>query len=395
MNAAEWDLIILGGGCAGLSLARELARLEGRGKSIPSTLVLESKKTCQSSATWCRWRKRDRPAPSIEAHNWPTWTFSCEGQSVSHTSKDYTYGCIRSADFFHDALERIAGSKKIEVLTGAPAEVSANHHQKLRVTSNDQSFFCRQIVDTRPPSRDHISASRLFQVFSGVELEVKNRNMPSHAAGLMKGMTTDHLGFRFDYVLPFPGNRLLVESTRFSPIPLSEDQLDDDLNSCLRRVLESSDFTVHRRESGIIPMGMPALPQPDHPNWFLAGTRGGAVRPASGFAFADIQDWARQCACKLATQGTPVGHPAPAPVLRWMDDLFLSVLVRDPDRAPDLFMAMARNLEPDQFVRFMTGCNTTGDLLAVVKSLPKIPFLRELAAGWLPVKSSTTQTLAS
>jgi lycopene beta-cyclase len=54
-----YDLIILGGGCAGLSLARRLSEL---GEDCPQTVILESRSSYTDDRTWCFWwQQREKP----------------------------------------------------------------------------------------------------------------------------------------------------------------------------------------------------------------------------------------------------------------------------------------------------------------------------------------------
>ena len=67
------------------------------------------------------------------------------------------------------------------------------------------------------------------------------------------------------------------------------------------------------------------------------------------------------------------------PVLAWMDGVFVDVLKRDPQSAPDLFYRMFRGTTGGRFARFMMEQPSPADVLAVVASLPTLPFLRAAA----------------
>ena len=77
----------------------------------------------------------------------------------------------------------------------------------------------------------------------------------------------------------------------------------------------------------------------------------------------------------LAGSG-PIGHPRQSALPGWMDAVFLDALARDPARAPAFFMALAKSLSPEAFVRFMSDEAGIRDRVHVVSSLPPAPFLR-------------------
>ena len=64
-----------------------------------------------------------------------------------------------------------------------------------------------------------------------------------------------------------------------------------------------------------------------------------------------------------------------------MDFLFLKVLRNEPQRAPELFYRLASGIPADAMARFMMDRASGLDLFAVMWSLPKMPFLRNLLKG--------------
>ena len=61
-----------------------------------------------------------------------------------------------------------------------------------------------------------------------------------------------------------------------------------------------------------------------------------------------------------------------------MDFLFLEVIRNDPKLAPELFLQLGRGMQPDAMARFMVDQARCTDVMAVIKSLPKTPFLNQL-----------------
>jgi len=111
----------------------------------------------------------------------------------------------------------------------------------------------------------------------------------------------------------------------------------------------------------------------------VGGTRGGAVRAASGYAFKRIQAWSKTCADSLLRGEGPVAQPPERKLQRRMDNLLLELLRDDPDLGPTIFMMLAQNVPPDTLVRFLSDEGDNADLLTVIRALPPLPFLRQLA----------------
>lgn len=382
------DVAILGGGCAGLSLARELARAEAGGRAVPSVLVIEPREAYTADRTWCFWSHRDDPPDPRVRYRWSGWRFSTPERSVVQRSDAWRYGAVPAQTFYDEALAAIETSEAIELRRGTVVLRVAPTPEGVQVATSDGEWLAGRVVDTRPPSRSSRAATKMVQAFAGAEVEGDAVTGEPDVVGLMDHMVTDDHGFRFDYDLPLTPTRRLVEATRFSAGPVTTQQLDADLNAALSRAIPGGRFRIVRRERGFIPMGLP-LPAPSgDARWVYAGTRGGAVRAATGYAFHRMQAWARDCARSVVDRGRVLAHPSPPWSVSSMDRLFLDVLRGHPGLAPGLFMALGERVPPDALVRFLMDRARPSDLLRVVGALPPGPFLQRIGRGLAPRRRS-------
>ncbi|MDZ7710229.1 MAG: lycopene cyclase family protein [Roseovarius sp.] len=111
------------------------------------------------------------------------------------------------------------------------------------------------------------------------------------------------------------------------------------------------------------------------------GLGGGAARPSTGYAFARIQRQA-DLVTRALVQGDPVPASLDGPFARFMDRVFLQVIQTMPERGPALFESLFRNASRDRLEHFLSGPVHPVDRLAVMTSLPTLPFLR---AAMFPV----------
>ncbi len=370
------DLVILGAGCAGLSLAARLASGDGDLRVV----IVDPRTEFADDRSWSFWHHEQHPLRDLVAHAWSGWTYSdIDGRSATHRVPGMSYQYIRGVDFYRWALTEIARDERLELRLGVAAhELSAvtlaDGTAGVRVTTDGGVVLARRVVDTRPRR----TAALLYQCFSGVEVEHGGalRTEPD-SVGLMTRMRSGADGLGFVYVLPLSPTRALVEWTRFSPVPLAERVIVAERDAEIA-ALGLAGATVSREEGGILPMGrVPADEQP-MPGVVLAGNAGGALRDASGYAFLRIQQWARRCADALARGEDPAPHPPEPWVRRQMDRIFLQAVRAHPERTADYFMAMARGVAPRRLLRFLTDRATAGDLAAIIASLPLLPFLAQL-----------------
>jgi lycopene beta-cyclase len=113
------------------------------------------------------------------------------------------------------------------------------------------------------------------------------------------------------------------------------------------------------------------------------GTRAGAPRGSTGYAFLPIQRHSRALADRLAR-----GDPGPAAMrgrlTDWLDRVFLARLVARPDAAPADFGRLFARVPADRLVRFLMETGGPLDHLRVMAALPTGAFLYHAAAVSLP-----------
>ena len=391
------DLAVVGGGCAGLSLARALAQ-DGIKQSV---IVIEPRTHYGNDRSWCFWAPDTQDAPKdlpliplpaqiwrTVHHRWPSWAFGQMNQPVAtKQSPGLSYQYLRASDFYQVCRQTIEASATVDLHLGQTVQMITPVAAGWEITTDKQVVQARHVIDTRGPDRERASKASLQQVFLGAEIEL---DVPAEIdiglAELMTDMRLVNGEFCFTYVLPYSPTRLLVEVTFFARVVPDRAVLEAELESLLQR-RGWGQAQVVRQEYAVLPMGLPsARVLPGQPP--QAGTGGGALRASSGYGFLRIQRWAANCAQHYLATGEVVGHPKPHWWWRSMDQLFLDVIVSDPSLAPVIFERMLKRTEPARFVRFMSDQASVMDCVRIIAGLPKRPFLTALlnrALGYMGV----------
>ena len=374
----EYDLIVIGGGCAGLSLARSLIE---KGSQL-QVLIVEHRSIYFDDRTWCFWSRDSHPLQKLEEKSWDAWQFSVLGAATYlHRSKnDLAYRCIRSGTFYEHAQREIERCSNISLRLSVNVDACWCDGETVTVATDKGDFYSRWVVDTRP-SPIVSNELRFGQYFCGAEIEAERDIFDEQVAQIMMDMQHDDHGFRFTYLLPFSKRRARIEETRFC-IGVSQDQLDLDLSQAIAGRLKEVGFFERRREKGFIPMDVTRPSASEDAFIFKAGVAAGAVRPSTGYAFSRIQNWALSCASALSEGAGPLSHAADPVWIRWIDQLFLKVIQDSRNDVPEIFSCLARGMQPDHFVRFLSDNVTLSDFVRAIHALPKKPFLTGL--GVLP-----------
>ena len=375
MNRVDVDLVIVGGGLAGLSLASRLAAQNFDG----SVLLVEPRLEYTDDRSWCLFTPEQSPWAVAATRRWQRWRIAARADAgLELSAAGWCYAYLRSSAVYAAALAKIAETPRIQLLRGHRVDSIRALDPGVEISSSAGTVRARWAVDTRPPSIQRIAQATLRQSFAGREIVLSGSFVDDGVVELMTDMHTDAHGFVFTYVLPLSPERALVEATRFSTTTLDPGVLEADLDA----VLEARGWAsaqVLRRESATLPMGLPVVDTVKaSPAVVCAGIGAGALRAASGYGFARIQAWADRCAQALARGAAPCGHPREPRLQAWMDTTFLRVLAAEPERTPAFFTALARALPGTVFARFMADAARPADLARIVAALPPAPFLRAL-----------------
>jgi len=377
-----FDLVILGAGCAGLSLA---ARLAAADSSLRVALV-EARDRYTEDRTWCGWRLQPHFFEDCKVAEWKQWQLSRAGQILGISSNSYPYEMLSAQMVYTKALSTIAKSRSTTWMLGVQAkELREGADNVMIELANGERLKTRWVVDTRP-SLAAIRHPWLWQSFVGIVAQLQGpetdfeRSMP-----MLMDFQSDTPGLiDFMYILPMGDRRYLFEYTRFSKEKAIPFELESRLRAWLAEYVGQG-WQELRRESGDLPM---AKVEPSGTRRIVhAGARGGSMRIATGYAFHNIQRWADECTAKLLEHGEPLA-PRKHWLLDWMDELFLRVLQRS-DVVPEQVMwSLFAESEPDALVRFLSGQPRLADYWPVVRGLPWSKFVGSAAGNLLPLKSA-------
>jgi len=373
-----FDLVILGGGCAGLSLSMALAAEGGR---CPRALIIESRTEYTNDRTWCYWKDSSACEPYPIQHRWQTMRAAHAGQSVSLDCGSTPYQMVAAQDFYAAARALIDRTPNMALRLGTSVAGEPSRSGGLwNIRTSSGNVTARSVVDTRPHQLPRRGGATLWQSFYGHEIECSAAVFDPLSLDLMNFLAPNARDVPFVYVLPVSPTRALVEVTVFGATPLGPGELSVRLEAALAKRVGDASFTLLRSEHGILPMGLTETPVTVDPSHVKVGMMAGGARPSTGYAFQRIQRWAGECADALMSCGQPVGHRPDPFALRMMDQIFLDVLRADPSRGGALFFSLFSRTDPARIIGFLSGGSGLFDSLAVVAAMPVSPFVKAALA---------------
>jgi lycopene beta-cyclase len=368
--------VILGAGCAGLSLALNLAL---RNDYSGRTLLVDRREFYSRDRTWCFFSPDD-PAlvpKELISTQWTSGVVCTDDVSVHLDFGDKPYVHVDASDFYAYALGILENDPRFSFALGRSVG-----DQDLLVDANTtfvridgDIYQAGMLVDTRNDRLAEQSRPTLWQVFIGMEIITDGSSFDPRTAVIMDFVQHDDHPVSFLYVLPTSETQALVEYTVFSTSLIDPESLKPDLVRSLTRKMGVGQHDIIRVERGAIPMGRTGA-QSNSKNRISSGLIAGAARPSTGYAFLRIQRWAKACAKLILEHQGLVGMTEDPLLTKVMDSLFLKVLTRTSMSAETIFLELFKNTPTQSLVRFLNDEGSIRDHFRVISSLPKSSFVR-------------------
>ena len=387
-STEEYRYIILGAGCAGLSLAWYM--LEAGIKD--SILLLDQRREYKNDRTWCYWSVEPTPFDDLADFSWKSWeVFSDQSARAVSDSACYPYLYLSSEQFYRRVQNRLRESPQVTLRLGQHVKGYEEVGGKVVVHTTDGSFSGRQLFNSvggqpaKLPQSDE--KPQWLQHFHGQRIQTNRPVFNSNRLTLMDHRVSQKDGPHFIYLLPFSPTEALVENTYFFSTVVSPTRHRTEIADYLSRInnLKLWDYEVLDEEAGAIPMGRYETSNQHDGLIRSIGVISGAARPATGYAFLRIQRQCRQiAACLAAGKRVPVKTQAfGSRKYDLFDEIMLRVLRKSPQLAPAFFTALFQGAPSDSVVRFLSERSSFADDLWVIRSLLQPDFIRLLlSSAW-------------
>ena len=357
----EYDYIIIGGGCSGLSLGIQMAKKEPD-KQI---LILESRSIYENDKTWSFWDVDSHPFENQIKSNWSQWQIRYQNSELTLNSEHYRYCSIPSDSFYTDARRQINLLPNLNILMDNRIESVVELASDMRIKTNKGYYTSSKVFDSRPEKKK----SSLYQHFLGWQVLSASAIFDPQKVILMDFDVDQSKGLHFVYLLPFSSKEALIESTFISAHIHETEVYEKAILTYLKTRFEATDYEIIRKERGVLPL---TTDRPDikSSKWIPIGAKAGWARASTGYAFLPIQK---------AVENLMLNQKRSKflNINRYLDKIFLTFLYNEPQSAPKVFFNLFRKNSSDRLIRFLTGYGSFIDIFQVLFSMPKITMIKQ------------------
>ena len=351
----EFDYIIIGGGCAGLSLAYEL---EINNKLKEKTLaIIETRDEYKRDKTWSFWKVFDHNFEDCVIKSWNNFTINSSEGFHELINKSFPYQSINSEKFY----------KKINSKLNLNPNVS--YFKRLNEINSKNSLIFNSVF------KDKLDKSKLWQHFQGIEIETSNDIFDDEIVNLMDFNCDQKNDVHFFYTLPFSKNTALIETTWLSDL---EDpslmNYDLQLENYIKNNLGIKNYKINFIEKGAIPLFYPNFKNDG--KTINIGSAGGMTRLSTGYTFLNIQEHSKYIVKNIDTIGKTKAYNI-GRKYQLLDKIFLKVLENHPEKMPNIFFNMFKT-SSNTAIKFLSNKSNVFEDINIISKMPKLIFMKAL-----------------
>ena len=349
----EFDYVIIGGGCAGLSLAYEL-EINNKLKD-KSLAIIENREKYERDKTWSFWKVFDHNFQDCVIKSWNNFTINMPDASRELKSEKFQYQSIDSGKFYNKVNTELKSNKNI------------NFFKSLDEINSSNSVIFNSVNESIPDK------SKLWQHFQGIEIETKKNIFDEEIFNLMDFNCDQKDAVHFFYTLPFSKNKALVETTWLSNLESDVyKDYDIQLENYIKNNLRIKEYKINYTEKGAIPLYYPNT----NNNYINIGTVGEMTRLSTGYTFLNIQEHSKYIRENLDNIYNKERFKLNNKYI-FLDKIFLKVVKNNPEQMPSIFFNLFK-VKADAFIKFMSNKSNLVDDLSIILKMPKFTFLKAL-----------------
>ena len=351
----EFDYIIIGGGCAGLSLAYEL---DGHKKLENKTLaIIETRDEYKKDKTWSFWKVTPHNFEDCVKKSWDNFTINIPNNTKYVECKDKPYQTIDSGLFYQKIIDKLKQNTNICFF------------KNINEVNTENSYIFNSVSNTAD------SKNNLWQHFSGVEIETIKNSFDDEIFNLMDFDCDQKNSVHFFYTLPYSKTKALIETTWISDLnSASLKDYDNQLKNYIENKLRIKNYKIIFKETGAIPLFHPKNIK--KLNQVEIGTAGGMTRLSTGYTFSNIQEQSKYIRKNIENiKNTKIFSIDKK--YQFLDNIFLKVLKNNPNEMAQIFYKMF-NCSPNTVINFLSNKSNMYEDISIISKMPKWMFLKQL-----------------
>ena len=336
-----------------------------------SVLIIEPNPKDENDKTFCFWaEEKNSIAQDFElliSNKWPKIKVN---DNTPLAIEPLIYYHINSKDLY-DHTKLLLEKRNVKIIDNFVENIYFENSTIVETTQHKIS--CDWVFDCRPIDFKSIINNKFYisQSFIGYKIKLKQNSFKQDVYHMMDFRVSQENATQFVYILPYDKQTGLIELTRFGKEILDENEAASLLNEYINK--HYGEYEIIDKERGVIPMSS-LLPSKDKiKNCINIGTRGGSVKPSTGYAFKNMYEHA-----KLICSGGRIKPKKIKAHRRFLfyDQLLLIILSIWPSKGKGIFERLFKYKTPNFILKFLDEKTTLMEEISMFSKLQIGIFLK-------------------
>jgi lycopene beta-cyclase len=370
----NYDFIIIGAGCSGLSLLYEMNKsniLKNK-----TCAVFDKRKNFSKDKIWSYWNTFEHSFSDCLLDQWDKVIVKGDKEIILDC-KDFAYQSVDSEKFYNKILKNISENKNIKLFLDRGVDEINEENNQITIKSNNEIFKANLVFDSSLKNND-TDDTKIYQHFYGCEINFKETaNLNKHPI-LMDFNCNQGNWTHFFYTLPLGDNKIFIETTWISDQNnFAKEQYIHEINEYIQNNLNyKKEYTAGYNEMGSIPM----FHFKDNTNYqkvIKIGTAANLTRKSTGYTFLNIQKFTQELVQKLI-KNQIITNARIQSKYNFLDKIFIKVLLEKKGNMHKIFLKLFKNNKTKDIINFLSNNSNFFQDIKIILSMPKLIFIKKL-----------------
>ena len=370
----NYDFIIIGAGCSGLSLLYEMNK--SNVLKNKTCAVFDKRKNFSKDKIWSYWNIFEHSFSDCLLDQWDKVIVKGDKEIILDC-KDFAYQSVDSEKFYNKILKNISENKNIKLFLDRGVDEINEENNQITIKSNNEIFKANLVFDSSLKNND-TDDTKIYQHFYGCEINFKETaNLSKHPI-LMDFNCNQGNWTHFFYTLPLGDNKIFIETTWISDQNnFAKEQYMHEINEYIQNNLNyKKEYTAGYNEMGSIPM----FHFKDNTNYqkvIKIGTAANLTRKSTGYTFLNIQKFTQELVQKLI-KNQIITNTRIQSKYNFLDKIFIKVLLEKKGNMHKIFLKLFKNNKTKDIINFLSNNSNFFQDIKIILSMPKLIFIKKL-----------------
>ena len=370
----NFDFIIIGAGCSGLSLLYEMNKsniLKNK-----TCAVFDKRKQFSKDKIWSYWNVFEHSFSDCLLDQWDKVIVK-GNEEIILDCKDFAYQSVDSEKFYNKILKNISDNKNIKLFLDHSVDEISEENDQIIIKSKNELFKANLVFDSSLKINNS-KDSKIYQHFYGCEVNFKENINLSKYPTLMDFNCDQGNWTHFFYTLPLSDKKIFIETTWISDQQNSTiDEYMSEINEYIQKNLNyKKEYTFGYNEMGSIPM-FHYQQKTGYKKIIKIGAAANLTRKSTGYTFLNIQKFTKELVQKLI-KNQIISNVQIQSKYNFLDKIFIRVLLEQKSNMHKIFFRLFKKNNTKDIISFLSNDSNFIQDIKIILNMPKLIFIKKL-----------------